>query len=190
MATLLHNSSSSQWEGKRSNRTLRQLRGKWRGNRDEVEIVGAVVDGHLLALSQVGRVAVALVAELVQCEPAVHQHSWARKGKSYAHLLDRVMMKPHESESRLLFCGIPEFYPSTRSWKLPLTFRGSLEVEIEKRRELIMKLEFKKVYLNVNLKCFKKEWSQCHRKRIHYLCSVFIQTINKSRTAPKLPDLK
>ena len=105
-----------------SNWTLRQLRGKWRGNRDEVEIVGAVVDGHLLALAQVGRVAVALVAELVQREPAVHQHSWARKGKSCAHLLDWVIMKPHESESRLLFWRIPEFYPSTRSWKLPLPF--------------------------------------------------------------------
>ena len=56
-------------------RTLWQLGGEWGRNGDKVEIVRTIMDRHLLPLSSVPSVAVALVAELVQREPAVHQHS-------------------------------------------------------------------------------------------------------------------
>ena len=52
--------------------TLWHLSCQRRGDGNKVEVRTAVVDGHLLALAHVKAVAVALVAELIQREPAVH----------------------------------------------------------------------------------------------------------------------
>ena len=56
--------------------TLWQLCSQGGGDGDEAASSAAVVDGHLLALPEVPGVTVALVAELVEGEAAVHEHSW------------------------------------------------------------------------------------------------------------------
>ena len=52
--------------------TLRHLSCQRRRDGDEAELAAAVVDRHLLALPHVVHVGVALVAELLKGEPAVH----------------------------------------------------------------------------------------------------------------------
>ncbi len=52
--------------------TLRHLRCQRRRDGDEAELAAAVVNRHLLALAHVIDVGVALVAELLQGEAAVH----------------------------------------------------------------------------------------------------------------------
>ena len=57
------------------------------------------MDGHLLALAEVTGVAVALVAELVECEAAVHENSWT-DGLHWLHRLGLHLVKGRSLESR------------------------------------------------------------------------------------------
>ena len=66
--------------------TLRHLGGEWRGDGHEGVLRGAVVDGHLLAPAQVAVVAVALVAELLQAEAAVHQYACSIPGRTWLEI--------------------------------------------------------------------------------------------------------
>lgn len=56
--------------------TLRDLRGQWRGDGDEVALPAAVVHGHLAPLARVAHVAVALGHEQLQGVVPVHEHTW------------------------------------------------------------------------------------------------------------------
>ena len=58
------------------------------------------MDGHLLALAEVTGVAVALVAELVEREAAVHEHSWTDRlhwlHRLGLHLVEGRSLQPRE----------------------------------------------------------------------------------------------
>lgn len=63
--------------------TLRDLRGQWRGDGDEMALPAAIVDGHLAPLAQVAHVAVALGHEQFQGVVPVHEHAWCRRRQGY-----------------------------------------------------------------------------------------------------------
>ena len=66
--------------------TLRHLRRERRRDGDKVEVGGPVVDWHLLAPAQVTVIAVALVAELLQAEAAVHQYACSIPGRTWLEI--------------------------------------------------------------------------------------------------------
>ena len=81
-----------------------QLSGEGGGDGHEAAASAAVVDGHLLALAEVTGVTVALVAELVEGEAAVHEHSWTgRLHWLHLEVLDLVEGRSLESREPLLF---------------------------------------------------------------------------------------
>ena len=103
-------------------RTLWQLCCKGRWDCDKVETARAVVNWHLLPLPQIASVAIALVAELVQCEPTVHQHAWLQ-GTERAQL-------PHDTPMRAWLGPYITKFNFLLFWD-----RQSVDPKTEKRRQ-------------------------------------------------------
>ena len=54
--------------------TLRYLGGQRGRNGDKIELLRAVMNGHLAAFALILAIGITLIAEFVQGESAVHQH--------------------------------------------------------------------------------------------------------------------